>query len=182
MSDKEIKMSDAVRDENGFCYHDELPKDWCEYTTISEMKAWFRNRGYNLDSSLMQDELTEEHEAMIGYMDGEYCCKKWEPVKPCSLSVLMSIFDTEEGPAAWWATPINAFELLDETILHQQDVIDELKQALLVTNLELCAAIEEINHQRKKSINSTTETEPGYWDMEKVHTNQVLLSKLNGGK
>ena len=45
---------------------------------------------------------------------------------------------------------------------------------------ELHMLIDEVNDQRASNINSQTETEPDYHDMETLHNIQVLLAKARG--
>jgi len=47
---------------------------------------------------------------------------------------------------------------------------------------ELHMLIDEVNDQRASRINSQTETEPDYHDMETLHNIQVLLAKARGEK
>lgn len=47
---------------------------------------------------------------------------------------------------------------------------------------ELYMLIDEVNDQRASHINSTTETEPDYHDMETIHNIQVLLAEARGEK
>lgn len=45
---------------------------------------------------------------------------------------------------------------------------------------ELHMLIDEVNDQRASMINSQTETEPDYHDMETLHNIQVLLAEARG--
>ena len=45
---------------------------------------------------------------------------------------------------------------------------------------ELHVLIDEVNDQRASRINSQTETEPDYHDMETLHNIQVLLAEARG--
>ena len=45
---------------------------------------------------------------------------------------------------------------------------------------ELHMLIDEVNEQRASKINSQTETEPDYHDMETIHDIQVLLAEARG--
>ncbi len=45
---------------------------------------------------------------------------------------------------------------------------------------ELHMLIDEVNDQRASRINSQTETEPDYHDMETIHDIQVLLAQARG--
>ena len=45
---------------------------------------------------------------------------------------------------------------------------------------ELHMLIDEVNDQRASRINSQTETEPDYHDMETLHNIQVLLAEARG--
>ena len=47
---------------------------------------------------------------------------------------------------------------------------------------ELFMLINEVNDQRASRINSQTETEPDYHDMETLHNIQILLAKARGEK
>lgn len=47
---------------------------------------------------------------------------------------------------------------------------------------ELFMLIDEVNDQRASRINSQTETEPDYHDMETLHNIQILLAKARGEK
>ena len=52
-------------------------------------------------------------------------------------------------------------------------MIDELSS-------ELHTLILEVNLHRSRVINSQTETEPDYWDMQSCHEAQTLLKQIKG--
>lgn len=52
-------------------------------------------------------------------------------------------------------------------------MIDELSS-------ELHTLILEVNLHRSRVINSQSETEPDYWDMQSLHEAQLLLKKAKG--
>lgn len=56
----------------------------------------------------------------------------------------------------------------------------EMYKALEDAAKELYILIDEVNDQRASHINSTTETETDYYDMETVHNINVLLAKARG--
>lgn len=56
----------------------------------------------------------------------------------------------------------------------------DMYKALEDAAKELYILIDEVNDQRASQINSTTETEPDYYDMETVHNINVLLAKARG--
>ena len=62
------------------------------------------------------------------------------------------------------------------TLLNAKDnKIEELKQALSITNLELSRAIDEVNNSLDYNSSSSDLDDPDYWDKETCHNNSLLL-------
>ncbi|MEQ6971123.1 hypothetical protein [Pectobacterium polaris] len=92
-----------VRDDMGFWHHpDRIETPFDEGSTLLEMRNWYAERGMEVDYT---------------YMNQFFCCdcvydadietypaRNWHPTPPeCGDGwVLLSIFDTEDGPCAEW--------------------------------------------------------------------------------
>ncbi|WP_417285089.1 hypothetical protein [Comamonas sp.] len=86
-----------VRDESGFAEHPELPM----LDEGMKPRAFFAALGVEMKHTMAEDDLTmDEYDALN---DAENW-SPWAPRPPSGEAWnLVAIFDTEDGPAAWWA-------------------------------------------------------------------------------
>lgn len=88
---------DLVRDQQGFAEHPELP----QLDEGMKPRAFFAALGVEMKHTMADDDLSmDEYDAMS---DAENW-SAWMPRPPIGDAWnLVAIFDTEDGPAAWWA-------------------------------------------------------------------------------
>ncbi len=100
-----LQLVTVERDENGFWTHPNFP-EWHEGSTRAEVNAFFDELklGYAVYSMEFNapDELVEKY-----FEDGDYGCVGWNPECDKAGSFLLSIHDTEDGPVAIFAYPLD---------------------------------------------------------------------------
>lgn len=96
------------RDAQGWVQHpgiEQLLEDGDEDDELGLDMDKVHEAGYELEHTLMYDELDDRHPAHLTYaVDGEPWCDEWEPELPRGAGWrLIAIFDTEDGPCALFA-------------------------------------------------------------------------------
>ena len=104
LNGKQITAVPVARDEDGFWTHPNFP-EWHEGTTRDEVDTFFSelNLGYVVYSMEFNapDELVEKY-----FEDGDCGCVGWDPECDKEGAFLLSIHDTEDGPVAIFAYPL----------------------------------------------------------------------------
>jgi hypothetical protein len=105
-----IQPEEIVKDEYGFYEHSQYP-DFGDLTEddIDEInnqwKQWLANN--NLDWQCVRFESDASDELIKNWFENESMdCSAWNPTPPTENSFLLSIHDTEDGPIAIFAIPV----------------------------------------------------------------------------
>lgn len=97
----QITAVELTRDQNGHCAHPAVPwEELDEYPVAPFFLAW----GYEFCAEYMQNELNEDDAVMLAYDEGNGSFLGWEP-KAVDGWILISMLDTDDGPAAWFVRP-----------------------------------------------------------------------------
>lgn len=92
-----------IRDDMGFWHHpDRIETPFDEGSTLLEMRSWYADRGMEVDYTYMNQFFCCD---CVYDVDIEtYPARNWHPTPPENGDgwVLLSIFDTEDGPCAEW--------------------------------------------------------------------------------
>ncbi|MBU2708838.1 hypothetical protein KCM76_22785 [Zooshikella marina] len=100
---KEIKPVEIVR-EKGFFYHPNLP-DWRESTPTDVINKWFQE--HCLDRHVVMMDGDADKMFVDSWFEGDLDdCSPWNPTPPDEDAILLAIYDTEDGPCAWFGVPI----------------------------------------------------------------------------
>ena len=107
VNDAPLRPAEVRRDEDGYWSHPEFP-EWGEGTLQQEITEWTNQRHVTISSLLLEfDESPEACEAQEKYFkEGEPDCSLWNPQPKSPDGFLISIHDTEDGPCALFAYPI----------------------------------------------------------------------------
>ena len=90
----------------GFWSHPDLPtEEWGEVITRTEFDVFQHKNCIKVHIVEMDDDGPERF-VDEWYEDGLDDCTPWEPTPPTNNSFLLSIHDTEDGPVAWFAEPL----------------------------------------------------------------------------
>lgn len=101
-----IKPEEVVRDEYGFWTHSQFPDfDGREFIPKEEWNRWCAENNINTDIVQFEYDAQEELQDEW-YEDGLCDCNKWEPTKPADNAFLLSLHDTDDGPIAIFAIPL----------------------------------------------------------------------------
>ncbi|HIF6022944.1 TPA: hypothetical protein ACX3GV_004515 [Vibrio parahaemolyticus] len=99
-----IVKTEVQRCKGGYWTHPELP-DMGETVSKEQMAAFEAEHGIKVHIVSMESDADES--VIDNYFErGEPSCIEWEPTKPEGSAFLLSIHDTEDGPYAWWAVPV----------------------------------------------------------------------------
>tara|TARA_Y100000588_G_scaffold186210_1_gene200081 strand:+ start:22511 stop:23161 length:651 start_codon:yes stop_codon:yes gene_type:complete len=99
-----IKATEVNRDENGWWVHPDLP-EWGEGVAEAEIAAWFKSNGITHFIDCFEHSASDELNDK--WFDGGICdCSDWLPSCDAPDSFLLSIHDTDDGPIALFAVPI----------------------------------------------------------------------------
>lgn len=95
--DRLLDGRELVRDQQGFAEHPELPL----LDEGMKPRAFFAALGVEMKHTMAEDDLSmDEYDAMNDAVNWS----AWAPRPPIGDAWnLVAIFDTEDGPAAWWA-------------------------------------------------------------------------------
>lgn len=100
---EEIKMiqpTPVVRDENGMFWHPDLPE--FDEGDGDKCKQWVSEQG--LTVKMVSIEGADEAIADRYFESHDPDCSYWEPDRPEGEGwFCLSISDTDDGPACWWA-------------------------------------------------------------------------------
>lgn len=100
-----IKPEEVVRDEYGFWTHSQYPEFETEYPPAGEWEKWCNDNGIKPLFVAFDGDAPEELQA--GWFEDGLCdCTKWNPTPPADNAFLLSIHDTEDGPYAIFAVPL----------------------------------------------------------------------------
>ncbi|MDH1472916.1 hypothetical protein N5F13_00275 [Comamonas thiooxydans] len=119
--DRLLDGRELVRDQQGFAEHPELPL----LDEGMKPRAFFASLGVEMKHTMAEDDLSmDEYDAMS---DAENW-SAWIPRPPIGDAWnLVAIFDTEDGPAAWWARALK--ESREASPQAQADARDALTPA-----------------------------------------------------
>lgn len=94
------------RDFYGYWVHPELPM-WEEGTRKAVVDEWFKQQNMvcYLDTLEHGDSATDEMRKRY-FDDGEIGVADWIPECPTSNSILLAIYETEDGPVAMFGIPV----------------------------------------------------------------------------
>lgn len=96
----------SVNRNKGFWSHPDLPLEkWGEVITKVEFDSFQKVNNLKVHIVGMDDDGTESF-VDAWYDDGLDDCSPWVPTPPTDNSFLLSIHDTEDGPVAWFAEPV----------------------------------------------------------------------------
>lgn len=99
-----IQPEQVNRDESGFWTHSMFP-DFGEHITREEWEKWCADN--QIHGCFVYFEHDAPEELQDEWYEGEeYNCNAWHPTKPSDSSFLLSLHDTEDGPIAIFATPV----------------------------------------------------------------------------
>ena len=100
--DRLLSGQNLARDEMGFAWHPELP----QLDEGMKPRAFFAALGIELQHTMAEDDV--EWEALDAMSDSANW-STWTPQSPSGEAwKLVAIFDTEDGPAAWWMRELHA--------------------------------------------------------------------------
>lgn len=109
------------RDEMGFGNHPELP--WLDEGMMP--RSFFAALGLELAHTSAEDQLDGD---VLGAMSEAVNWSRWMPTAPKGDGwKLVSIFDTEDGPVAWWLRELPEAEDGTTTIRNLQAEVEQLK-------------------------------------------------------
>lgn len=99
------RFENIGRDQYGGYEHPQLPDfGESEYISKNAIEKWENEMCFKLIIIPMDGDISEDHPAWVNYFqDGDCHFDTWEPSKPSDEAILLSVHDTEDGPAAWWA-------------------------------------------------------------------------------
>ena len=84
------------RDDHGYGFHPDLPS----FETVDQAVKFFEIFGIEVATSFAESELDDGPYLQLLHAND---CTSWTPQSPEGAAwVLVSIFDTDDGPAAWW--------------------------------------------------------------------------------
>jgi hypothetical protein len=110
-----IVKTEVQRCKDGYWTHPELP-DMGETVTKEQMAAFEAEHGIKVHIVSMDSDADES--VIDNYFErGAPSCIEWEPTKPKESAFLLSIHDTEDGPCAWWAVPVESIETPKQVLL-----------------------------------------------------------------
>ncbi len=96
-----IQPVPVERDSDGFWTHPDYP-EWDECTLTETIDGWFQEQGIERSLVLFEDDAPEDL-TDAWQATGEADCAKWEPTVPKGGGwFVLSIHDTESGPACIW--------------------------------------------------------------------------------
>ncbi|MDW6094014.1 hypothetical protein SBX64_15860 [Vibrio rhizosphaerae] len=102
-----LRPVEAIR-ENGFFSHPELPC-WDEGVDTSVIHQWFDENNLTLHLVMMDGDADQVF-VDSWYEDGLDDCSPWTPTPPNEDAILLTIYDTEDGPCAWFGIPKEAIQ------------------------------------------------------------------------
>lgn len=98
---KMIEAAPVARDEYGFWSHPELP-DFDEGDG-AKYRSWLEQQQLTAQRVDMEDDASDELNDRV--MDGDIAAAAdWTPTSPGPDWFLLAIYDTEDGPVAWFAS------------------------------------------------------------------------------
>jgi hypothetical protein len=101
-----IRAIEVIRDK-GFWTHPDLPiEEWGERLTREEFEAFEEKNNFKVSFVEMDDDAPLEF-VNQWFDEGLDDCSPWKPTPPSEEAFLLSIHDTEDGPVAWFARPLN---------------------------------------------------------------------------
>lgn len=103
MTNNVITKLPVERNDKGFWKHPSLP-NFNESTDSSAIYQWFSEHNLELYFTMMDDDADQEF-IDRWYDEGLDDCSPWEPTQPSEDSILLAIYDTEDGPCAWFGKP-----------------------------------------------------------------------------
>lgn len=102
-----IQAEIVNRDVNGFWTHSDFPNfDGCEHPTKEQVDNWCADNKIKFQIFWFESDASEElNERHFENEDGS-ACAEWEPSSTHEHAFLFSIHDTEDGPVAVFAVPM----------------------------------------------------------------------------
>jgi len=97
------KIESPQRDKYGMYEHPQSPH-WDGDTTKAEQDQWLLDHGFKMGCDYFESSASEELQNKW-YEDGICDCSAWEPKHSNQDAILLCIFDTEDGPVAWFLLP-----------------------------------------------------------------------------
>ena len=99
--EKMIEAAPVARDECGFWSHPDLPG--FDEGDGDKYRAWIEQQQLTAKRVDMEDDASDELSDRI--MDGDISATAdWAPTSPGPGWFLLAIYDTEDGPVAWFAS------------------------------------------------------------------------------
>lgn len=99
--EKMIEAAPVARDEYGFWSHPDLPD--FEEDEGDKYRLWLAQQQITAKRVDMEDDASDELNDRV--MDGDIAAAAdWTPTSPGPDWFLLAIYDTEDGPVAWFAS------------------------------------------------------------------------------
>lgn len=91
------------RDSDGMYTHPQCP-NWDEGTSAKEMHQWLSDNKVTIHYDYFESTASEDLQDKW-FEEGINDCSEWVPKCDKEGAILLCIFDTEDGPVAWFLAP-----------------------------------------------------------------------------
>lgn len=116
---KFLEVKNPQRDDNGMYVHPQHPK-WDADTTNDEMLQWLSDNNFNIHYDYFESTASEDLQDKW-FEEGINDCTEWVPKCDKEGAILLTIFDTDNGPVAWFLAPVK--RKATSTTNHQLNII-----------------------------------------------------------